>query len=96
MHRGLARTRALLPKLEAAVLAKAFRGELVPQDPNDESASVLLKRIRTPRAAEPPGRKREKPDVTTQKPKRKPKARESATRLAGRRKRHVTRAGPSS
>ena len=30
-----------------ATLAKAFRGELVPQDPNDEPASELLKRIRT-------------------------------------------------
>jgi type I restriction enzyme S subunit len=36
----------LLPKLEAAILAKAFRGELVPQDPNDEPASVLLERIK--------------------------------------------------
>ena len=27
-------------------LAKAFRGELIPQDPNDEPASVLLERIR--------------------------------------------------
>jgi type I restriction enzyme S subunit len=29
-----------------AVLAKAFRGELVPQDPNDEPASKLLARLR--------------------------------------------------
>jgi type I restriction enzyme, S subunit len=27
------------------VLAKAFRGELVPQDPTDEPASALLARI---------------------------------------------------
>jgi type I restriction enzyme S subunit len=27
------------------VLAKAFRGKLVPQDPNDEPASALLARI---------------------------------------------------
>jgi type I restriction enzyme S subunit len=33
-------------KLAPAVLAKAFRGELVPQDPNDEPASVLFERIR--------------------------------------------------
>lgn len=38
-----ARTR--IEKLTPAVLAKAFRGELVPQDPNDEPASVLLERI---------------------------------------------------
>ena len=30
-----------------AALAKAFRGELVPQDPNDEPASKLLARLRT-------------------------------------------------
>jgi type I restriction enzyme S subunit len=39
----------LLPKLEAAILAKAFRGDLVPQDPNDEPASVLLSRVKTDR-----------------------------------------------
>jgi type I restriction enzyme, S subunit len=32
--------------LDSSILAKAFRGELVPQDPNDEPASVLLERIR--------------------------------------------------
>jgi len=37
--------------LEQSILAKAFRGELVPQDPNDEPASVLLERIRAQRAA---------------------------------------------
>jgi type I restriction enzyme S subunit len=46
-----ARGRALLDRLEAAVLAKALKGELVPQDPNDEPASVLLDRIDTHRAA---------------------------------------------
>jgi len=44
---------ALLDRLEAAILAKAFRGELVPQDPDDEPASVLLNRIRAERAAAP-------------------------------------------
>jgi type I restriction enzyme S subunit len=48
-----ARARALLDRLESAILAKAFRGELVPQDPNDEPASVLLDRIRAQRAAAP-------------------------------------------
>lgn len=32
--------------LEAQCLNKAFRGELIPQDPNDEPASVLLERIK--------------------------------------------------
>jgi type I restriction enzyme, S subunit len=43
----------LLPKLDAAILSKAFRGELVPQDPNDEPASVLLERIKAEREASP-------------------------------------------
>lgn len=47
------RARALLDRLEAALLTKAFLGELVPQDPNDEPASVLLERIRAQRAAAP-------------------------------------------
>jgi type I restriction enzyme S subunit len=46
-----ARARALLARLEFAILTKAFRGELVPQDPDDEPASVLLERVRAQRAA---------------------------------------------
>ena len=42
----------LLPKLDAAILAKAFRGELVPQDPNDEPVEILLARIREARVGE--------------------------------------------
>ena len=42
---------ALLTRLDQSILAKAFRGELVPQDDNDEPASVLLERIRAERAA---------------------------------------------
>lgn len=38
--------------LDQSILAKAFRGELVPQDPNDEPASVLLDRIRAEREAQ--------------------------------------------
>jgi len=47
------RARKLVDRLESAILVKAFRGELVPQDPNDEPASVLLERIRAERAAGP-------------------------------------------
>lgn len=32
-------------RLTSAMLAKAFRGELVPQDPNDEPATELLRRL---------------------------------------------------
>ena len=38
--------------LRRAVLERAFRGELVPQDPTDEPAATLLTRIRAARAAE--------------------------------------------
>jgi type I restriction enzyme S subunit len=38
-----------LDQLDQSILAKAFRGELVPQDPNDEPASALLARIREQR-----------------------------------------------
>ena len=45
--------------LRRAILERAFRGELVPQDPDDEPASVLLERIRAERAAAPrPSRRR--------------------------------------
>ncbi len=43
---------AQVDRLTPALLTKAFRGELVPQDPNDEPASVLLERIRTERAVQ--------------------------------------------
>ena len=49
-----AAARAQVECLTPALLAKAFRGELVPQDPNDEPASTLLERIRAARAAAPP------------------------------------------
>jgi len=51
--------RKLIDHLDQAVLAKAFRGELVPQDPSDEPASVLLERIRAERAATPSRGKRD-------------------------------------
>jgi hypothetical protein len=42
-----------LAALEVRVLSKAFCGELVPQDPTDEPATVLLERILAARAAAP-------------------------------------------
>ncbi|MEQ9668144.1 restriction endonuclease subunit S [Coleofasciculus sp. G2-EDA-02] len=46
---ALTRVEQLTPTL----LSKAFRGELVPQDSNDEPVSLLLERIRAERAAQP-------------------------------------------
>jgi type I restriction enzyme, S subunit len=40
-----AKAKAQVDKLTQSILAKAFRGELVPQDPNDRPASVLVERI---------------------------------------------------
>lgn len=48
-----ASARHLVDKLDQAILAKAFRGELVAQDPNDEPADALLARIQAERAAGP-------------------------------------------
>ena len=51
--------------LTQSLLAKAFRGELVPQDPNDEPASVLLERIRAQQAAAPKPKRGRKSRATT-------------------------------
>ena len=40
----------VLSHVDQSLLATAFHGELVPQDPNDEPASVLLDRIRAARS----------------------------------------------
>ncbi|AKJ06622.1 type I restriction enzyme S subunit [Archangium gephyra] len=39
-----------LALLERSILARAFRGELVPQDPNDPPVSALLERLRAERS----------------------------------------------
>lgn len=62
-----ARVKAAQPRIDdltQSILAKAFRGELVPQDPNDEPASVLLERIKTQRATAP-GTKRGRQAATS-------------------------------
>ena len=65
-HYQVARTQ--VDRLTPTLLAKAFCGELVPQDPNDEPASVLLEWIRAERAAQPAKPKRtqasRKPTIT--------------------------------
>ncbi|HZR03204.1 MAG TPA: restriction endonuclease subunit S, partial [Burkholderiales bacterium] len=44
--------------LKRSILERAFHGELVPHDPSDEPASLLLERIRAERAATAPIPKR--------------------------------------
>jgi type I restriction enzyme S subunit len=67
-----ARARALLDRLEAAILTKAFNGELVPQDPNDEPSRVPLERTKAarnqPAQSKPKrGRKASVPKATREK-----------------------------
>jgi type I restriction enzyme S subunit len=42
-----AKAKVHIDKLGQSILAKAFQGELVPQDPNDEPAQKLLQRIKS-------------------------------------------------
>tara|TARA_R110002124_G_scaffold115326_2_gene271121 strand:- start:4445 stop:5803 length:1359 start_codon:yes stop_codon:yes gene_type:complete len=53
MTEEASRAAHLLDRLDERLLAKTFRGELVPQDPGDEPAEALLTRIREARAAAP-------------------------------------------
>jgi type I restriction enzyme S subunit len=64
---------AKVEHLERALLSKAFRGELVAQDPSDEPAAVLVERVRAVLAAESerPRRSRRAAAITTQ-PNRRP------------------------
>jgi len=48
-------------RLRQSVLKKAFRGELVLQDPDDEPASALLEKIRAERAKMQPKKRRGRP-----------------------------------
>lgn len=59
----LAQAQTAATRLTPALLAKAFRGELVPQDPNDEPAAELLRRLQA-----------ERESVAATKPKRGRKA----------------------
>jgi type I restriction enzyme, S subunit len=55
--------KARTDRLTQALLAKAFRGELVPQNPNDEPAEQLLARIQLQRAHTLAGGRRQKASV---------------------------------
>lgn len=57
-EQNLTKIETLLEKYRESLLAKAFRGELIPQDPNDEPARVLLEKIRAERAKNQKGKKK--------------------------------------
>ena len=46
LRAGIERAQRRSATLRRAVLERAFKGELVPQDPSDEPASQLVERIR--------------------------------------------------
>jgi type I restriction enzyme S subunit len=50
LEKNLKNAKQRVDNLTQSILAKAFRGELVPQDPNDEPAEQLLARIKAARA----------------------------------------------
>ena len=56
LREALEAMRSSLDQLDESILASAFRGGLVPQDPNDQPASVLLERIGSERQAAGVGR----------------------------------------
>jgi len=58
LEQAVVRSLRKAESLRQAILKKAFAGRLVPQDPNDEPASVLLDRIRQERAAQAPAPRR--------------------------------------
>lgn len=61
----LNRARQQAAQLTPALLAKAFRGELVPQDPADEPAAELLQRLAASRAAAPQPKRGRKAGAAT-------------------------------
>jgi type I restriction enzyme S subunit len=76
-------------RLRQSILERAFRGELVPQDPNDEPAEALLARLRTtspdsqaPRRRGQPPRDEAKPSMP-QPPRRRGRPRKADKLAAG-------------
>jgi hypothetical protein len=57
--------REQVDQLTPSLLDKAFRGELVPQNPNDDSAEKLLKRIKEHKTNEPGQKRKPRTNTTT-------------------------------
>lgn len=68
----ISKAAACATRLRQAILKKAFEGKLVPQDPNEEPASVLLERIRAARTKAPARHAPRKPEVRACEPARCP------------------------
>ena len=62
----LAKARGQVDALTPSLLARAFAGQLVPQDPTDEPAEELLERIKQNRSAIASGSRSEKRSRATQ------------------------------
>ncbi len=60
MEKQCWQARQCIDKLSQSLLAKAFKGELVPQDPNDVPAEKLLARIQAEREKLKPAKKSRK------------------------------------
>ena len=68
----LGAAQSTVTRLTPAILAKAFRGELVPQDPNDEPAVELLERMKSFTKAKPKSVPKKR--VTRKRPTTEPKS----------------------
>ncbi|MBF0548491.1 MAG: restriction endonuclease subunit S [Candidatus Riflebacteria bacterium] len=60
MEDSIAQSLKQAEALRQSILKKAFEGKLVPQDPNDEPASVLLERIKAEKEKSHPAKKTKK------------------------------------
>lgn len=73
--------------LRQSILERAFRGELVPQDPNDEPAEALLARLKTTASDTPAPRRRGRPPkaepAEPQAPRRRGRPRKAAALASG-------------
>lgn len=69
---SISKAEELIEKYRESLLQKAFRGELVPQNPNDEPALKLIERIRAEKAKQSDGKKMKKDELPPIKPEEIP------------------------